>query len=169
MADTVKRDGVRTVSVHDLFPVIGQLLEEGKTARIPVSGNSMWPFLCHGRDSVVLSACDPARLRRGDIVLLQTARGNYLLHRVVRVSERGYVTAGDGNLFEDGTFSAGQLCGVVVMLERKGRQIACTQRCYRLLSAIWMAAFPVRRPLLRLLLCIGRVKRALRRNKTHAP
>ena len=42
----------------------------------------MWPFICHGRDRVVLSSCTPDQLKVGDIVLFQTPLGNYMLHRI---------------------------------------------------------------------------------------
>ena len=64
----------------------------------------MWPFLCHGRDQVVVEACRPDEIRKVDIVLLHTYLGNYLVHRVTGIKEDRFETTGDGNCFRDGYF-----------------------------------------------------------------
>lgn len=74
----------RFISSEILFSAITEQLVEHRQAAFTVTGMSMWPFLCHGRDRVIVEACQPDMLRRGDIILLQTHLGNYLLHRITR-------------------------------------------------------------------------------------
>lgn len=138
----------RWISSQDLFSAIARQLAENRRASFTVTGMSMWPFLCHGRDRVVLEAADPARLRVGDIVLLRTVRSSYLLHRVTRRSEEGIETTGDGNCFRDGFFPYSCVVGRCVRLVRPDRTIDCDAPHWRLAFRCWMLLFPVRRPLM---------------------
>ena len=60
---------IQYVSAKTLFPIIRQLLNEHQQASFTVTGMSMWPFLCHGRDQVVLDYCSLDSLKVGDILL----------------------------------------------------------------------------------------------------
>ena len=84
-------------------------------------------------------------LRRGDIILLQTHLGNYLLHRITRKTGDGVVTTGDGNCFRDGEFPFARIRARVVSLVRNGKVIECRGWKWKVMSQIWMALFPVRK------------------------
>lgn len=84
-----------------LFSAVEALLAEGRQAAFTVTGMSMWPFLCHGRDQVIVEAFQSNTLRRGDIILLQTQLQNYLLHRITKINTNRFVTTGNGNCFRD--------------------------------------------------------------------
>ena len=133
------------ISANVLFPAIEELLAEGRQAAFTVTGMSMWPLLCHGRDQVVVEACQPDLLRRGDIILLQTQLGNYLLHRITKKTDSGVVTTGDGNCFRDGAFPFSRIRAKVVSLVRNGKVIKCSGWKWKVMSQIWMALFPVRK------------------------
>jgi len=136
---------VEFVSAQVLFPVIRQLLAEGRQAAFTVTGMSMWPFLCHGRDRVVLNVCTPEALRVGDIVLFQTEQGHYLLHRVTDLRPGQFQTTGDGNYFRDGWFSNDCILGQVIRFVRKGKYVDCCSLKYKILCRFWMFLFPVRK------------------------
>lgn len=133
------------ISAKELFSVMEDFLTEGRHTSFIVTGMSMWPFLCHGRDQVVIEKCPPDFLRRGDIVLVQTNMGNYILHRITKISECGFETTGDGNYFRDGFFAFSCLRGRVVRMVRKGTVINCNNRLYRMLARAWMFFFPIRK------------------------
>ena len=133
------------ISSEVLFPAIEELLAEGRQAAFTVTGMSMWPFLCHGRDQVIVEACKSEELRKGDIILLRTPLKNYLLHRITKLTDDGFVTTGDGNFFRDGQFPFHCFRARVVKLVHRGKVIDCRSRKWKLLSNIWMALFPVRR------------------------
>lgn len=135
----------RFISSEILFSAITEQLAEHRQAAFTVTGMSMWPFLCHGRDQVVVEACQPDMLRRGDIILLQTHLGNYLLHRITRKKGDGVVTTGDGNCFRDGEFPFSRIRARVVSLVRNGKVIECRGWKWKVMSQIWMALFPVRK------------------------
>lgn len=133
------------ISAKELFSAIEELLAQGRQAAFTVTGMSMWPFLCHDRDRVIVESCDPNTILKGDIVLLQTSLGNYILHRVTKITDIGFETTGDGNCFRDGEFPFSCIKAKVVRLIRKGVSIECGSRKWRALSQIWMNLFPVRK------------------------
>ncbi len=146
--------GKKGIHTSDLFEVLIPMLEEGQKAIFTVSGMSMWPLICHGRDQVIVTACDPAALHVGDIILFQTQLGNYMLHRITALRKDAFETTGDGNCFRDGWFPRECVRAKVVSIRRKGKTIDCSDRRWRFVFACWRVLFPVRKGLLRLLLRI---------------
>lgn len=133
------------ISSKELFSAIEELLAEGRQAAFTVTGMSMWPFLCHGRDQVIVEACRSDMLRKGDIILLQTPLQTYLLHRITKITADGFVTTGDGNCFRDGEFPFSCFRAKVTCLIRKGKRVRCSGWKWNALSRLWMAMFPVRK------------------------
>jgi len=86
---------VRKVKSSELFPVIKEILSEGRTAWITVTGNSMYPFLREDIDSVKLSAASLETIKKGDIVLIRRLTGEYILHRVIRKEDDCFYMVGD--------------------------------------------------------------------------
>lgn len=150
----------RWITAQLLFTAISEELAAHRRASFTVTGMSMWPFLCHGRDQVILEAYTPGTLRKGDVVLLQTPLGNYLLHRVTRVLPDGFETTGDGNCFRDGRFPFCCIRARASAFVRKGKTIRCDAWLWRAVFAVWMALFPIRRPLFFLW---GRLRPCLRK------
>lgn len=146
------------ISTHKLFPVIEGILSEGRQVRFTVSGNSMWPFIIHNRDSVLLTSCDANKLKKGTIILFQTEFGNYVLHRITKVVQDGYITTGDGNLHRDGFVSYDGVKAKVIKIYRKEKEISCDDWRWKIVFRIWMSAFPIRKYLQKLILRIHRKK-----------
>lgn len=89
---------------------------------LQVSGNSMAPFLRHGRDTVYLSRLErPAR--RGDILLYRRACGTYVLHRVHRVTPQSYTMLGDAQLRPEPGILPEQVIAVVSRVIRRGKSL----------------------------------------------
>ena len=141
----------------ELFKAVCQLLQDGYDAEFTVTGNSMWPFLAHGRDSVTIRKPGDSSLKKGDIVLLQTERG-YLLHRITGLKNGMLQTTGDHNCYRDDYVTTQCVLGTVVCFTRKGKQVSCTDPFYRVCSWLWRLLFPIRSLLLRLLACFRRRK-----------
>lgn len=153
----------RLIDPDVLFAAIERELDENRRASFTVTGMSMWPFLCHGRDRVIVEKYAPERLKKGDIVLLRTPLGNYLLHRITTLGGDDVETTGDGNGFRDGRFPRKCILARACAIVRKGKEISCDAPGERMLSALWCAAFPVRGVLLRLLKRISAVRSAARK------
>lgn len=83
---------------------------------------SMWPFLCHGRDQVIVTRCRTDDLKTGTIVLFQTPSGKYILHRITRLRGEYFETTGDGNCRRDGWFHNSCIRAQVTALIRKEKK-----------------------------------------------
>ena len=84
-------------SMDSLMPLFKERLAAGQIVRFSPRGVSMLPMLRQGIDSVELSPV-PEKLKKYDLPLYQRRNGQYVLHRIVKVSE-GYTCIGD-NQFE---------------------------------------------------------------------
>lgn len=153
----------RRISSKALFTAIEELLAEDRQAVFTVTGMSMWPFLCHGRDQVIVERCDPKLLKRGDVVLFQTPLGNYLLHRITALGGDWFETTGDGNCSRDGLFPLACIKARACRFIRKGKPIHCDAPLWRLIFWAWGVLFPIRRFLLKLLRRISSIKNVIRK------
>jgi|SRR5579859_5942840 len=106
---------------------------------VPVQGPSMLPFLRPG-DEVWL-APGPARLRRGDVVVLRTGTG-LLVHRLLRAEPwsqpQRLWTHGDNNRQPDPAASAENLLGRVLTVRRRSKSLALDTPRWRALG--WLIA-----------------------------
>ena len=84
-----------TLDTQEYLDAALALLAEGHgQAEVPVSGNSMCPFL-HPGELVFLSLPEKP-LEVGDVVLFTRPNGDYILHRIVSIRKDGiYMTMGD--------------------------------------------------------------------------
>lgn len=151
------------ISADILFSAIKEQLGAGNKASFIVTGLSMWPFIGHARDQVIISACEPDSLKIGDIILFQTLSGKYLLHRVTALREDAFETTGDGNCFRDGWFPRECVIARVETIIRNGKKIQCRKWIWRFAFYIWRKLFPVRPILLRLMRYFARYKARLRK------
>lgn len=71
-----------------------EVLAKKKTLVFTPGGTSMQPLLKHHENPVVLLPVS-AGLKRLDVILYKRANGQYVLHRIVKVTKKGYVCCGD--------------------------------------------------------------------------
>lgn len=146
------------VSSESLFSAMDELLAKNRQAVFTVTGMSMWPFLCHGRDQVILEKCDFAHLKKGDVVLFRTPLGNYMLHRITRLESEYFETTGDGNCIRDGRFPISCIIARAAVFIRKEEIISCDSVLWQSVFRIWGLMFPIRLYLLKILTVISRIK-----------
>lgn len=126
------------------------ILEQGHTeVPVPVSGNSMVPFL-HPGDTVYL--CPISRpLKRGDVVLYTRPDGRYILHRIIALPKDGSVIMlGDAQTLPEPIASRTQLCAIATAALRKGRPITPKNPIWAFYRFLWRWAAPWRRSLFHL-------------------
>ena len=111
-----------------------------------VRGNSMYPLIRSGRDSVTVCRCDVEKLKCGDIVLFREHAYDldYVLHRIYRIRGERMQTLGDGNLKLDPWTDKKQTCGKVVKIQRGKLTIAPQKAFWRWMALIWMLGYPYR-------------------------
>lgn len=135
----------RLIPSDILFSAISKELEENRKATFTVTGMSMYPLLCHGRDQVIVSTCQIEKLHVGDIVLFQTPENKYLLHRITQLKKETFISTGDGNFQKDGEFSLSCIIAQVTSIIRDGKRIECNGLKWNLFSYVWMFLFPIRK------------------------
>ncbi|MBO5481256.1 MAG: S24/S26 family peptidase [Clostridia bacterium] len=102
------------------------LLETGKYIG-PTVGTSMLPMLKNRRDTIVVKA-KTERLKPLDVALYK--RGNlYILHRVLKVTDTGYIIRGD-NCYYDEIVPEEDVIGVLTEFFRKKTHYYCTDEKY---------------------------------------
>lgn len=128
-----------------LFHEITEQLAIGRQAAFVVTGMSMWPFLCHGRDQVIVNKVDKNTLKKGDIILFRRQDGKYILHRITCINGSKIQTTGDGNYYHDDWIEYMNIIAKVEKVIHNNKEINCQQFHWRFLSHLWMFLFPIRK------------------------
>lgn len=136
-----------TLDNAELLPLVVQMIREGHTVTLPLRGNSMRPFLVHGRDKALLTAVKT--LRVGLPVLAEAGAGHYVLHRIVALDGDSVTLLGDGNLATEHC-RRNDVKALAAGFYRKGSTVPdlITSWKWRVYSALWMRLTPFRRYLL---------------------
>ena len=126
---------------------IEEVLEkEGKYVG-PTVGVSMLPMLKNRRDTIVVRP-KTERLKPLDVALYH--RGDaYVLHRVLSVTETGYIIRGD-NCYSDESIPEEDVFGVLTEFFRKDEHILCTDKKYLNYAKRRVKTYKVRRFFVRL-------------------
>jgi hypothetical protein len=127
----------------ELVPLIKQTFESGGEFKLLVTGNSMFPFIKHMRDSVFLTHPSNRALKRGEIVFIERETKKLVLHRVFKMKSNGFIMNGDAQLWDE-FVPLEQVIAVVSKIERKSRVISCDNKTYQFLSELWMLLRPIR-------------------------
>lgn len=152
---------MRKVDTGTLLEEYRTLLEAVDTLPLLISGNSMTPFLVHGRDTVYLTK--PSRpLKRGDIALYRRKSGAYILHRICAVHGDTFSMVGDAQTGIEHGISREQIFAVACSAERKGRCQEPGCFWWDFFAKFWVRVIPARPVLMRL---YGVLSKLLRRKK----
>ena len=143
-------------SPDEAIPRILQNLQNDRPCTLWITGTSMVPFLRSEKDAVVLKAFD-GQAKKGDLLLFQRANGQYVLHRIHKISKNGiYYLCGD-NQTQMEPVAPEQILATVTQIQRKGRRFSASHWLWTLLSKIWMVLFPLRPILLPILHSIWKI------------
>lgn len=125
------------------FEQVMETLAQGKNVKIPVTGDSMSPFLVNG-DAVELFAPVRKKPKRGSIILAYFNR-KYVLHRVVRQKGGRIWMAGDGNLGQVEELTEADVCAIAYRAFRGDHSWMCDTVMCRWLGVLWFGLRPCRR------------------------
>lgn len=124
---------------EELYSVIKEAIDDGKSFTMVGRGNSMRPFLQGSRDSVIFSAVAGRQIRKGDIALYRRDSGQFVIHRVYAVDANGVMTfAGDAQWTLERGIRPDQLRAYVPRVVRKGKVISCEKGFWRNLMTAYM-------------------------------
>ena len=130
------------MSERDILKIEDVLSSNGQYVG-PTVGVSMLPMLKNRRDTIVVSK-KTERLQPLDVALYK--RGNaYVLHRVLRVTDTGYIIRGD-NCYADEIVPEDNVIGVLTEFFRKDKHIVCaTDEKYHRYVKNRLKAYKIRR------------------------
>ena len=128
--------------LEDLLPLIQEQLNAGKHVKFAPRGTSMLPMLRQGIDSVLLSPA-PGRLKKYDLPLYRRDNSQFVLHRVVEVSET-YTCIGDNQFVYEPGIRHEQVIALVTAFWRGNRMIRVTALPYRIYCTVWHLSRPIR-------------------------
>ena len=130
-------------SSHDYLDTLKEAVGSGRDCSMIITGNSMQPFLLHGRDTIYFRA-PKERLKRGDMVFFQRENGQYVMHRLLKTDERGYYFIGDNQTEVEGPVSSSQIFAVVYQVKRKGRILGPKSFWWVFFRTFWLRIIPLR-------------------------
>ncbi len=130
-------------------------------------GVSMWPMIRNGIDSVHIEPVE-GRLKKFDIPLYKDNLGRYVIHRIIEVTDTGYVILGDGLSQREYDITDAHILGKVVGFFRKEKYIPCDNKGYLRYVKFWAGTMLfARKPLIYVVRktrnCKNRIKEYLSR------
>lgn len=136
---------LRIFSPDVLLEEYRELLKDESVEVLPlvISGNSMSPFLIHGRDTIYLSRLTRP-VKRGDVLLYQRENGAYVLHRVYRVDDSSFTMVGDAQTELELGIRPEQVIAIMTSAERKGKKQAPGSFWWEFFEKIWIRMVPLR-------------------------
>lgn len=106
---------------------IEELNKNGAIAFVP-KGNSMWPFLKNGKQSVIVEK-KQEKLRPMDVALFRRENGTSVLHRVVKTTDYGYIVCGD-SLFQYEKVKEENVFGIMTGFYKGKRYVEANDKYY---------------------------------------
>ena len=116
-----------------------ELENSGKLVYTTV-GVSMMPLIKQDRDISIIEK-PTGRLKKLDVALYKRPNGQYVLHRVVKVLEDGYVILGDNCAAKEYNIKDSQILGVLTSLVRAGTEIDLNSFGYERVREIYQGAY----------------------------
>ncbi|MBR2929894.1 MAG: S24/S26 family peptidase [Clostridia bacterium] len=146
----------RTVALSELMELICERLYEGQTVELMPHGTSMLPTIRDGQDSVILEAIS-ARLKKYDVALYMRQNGVYVLHRVIDVTDEGYVFIGDNQFVKESGITDLHLLARVAKYRRGDRLVSADSFSERARARLIHTLRPIRYFALRVRRKLGRI------------
>lgn len=112
------------MTVAEMRPLIDAALSSGGIFTFSPRGTSMLPLIRAELDTVEL--IKPNELSEGDIVLYLRKNGDYVLHRIIYVSQDGsFAMCGDNQYNLEYGIGREQIIAKVEAINRGGKHISC--------------------------------------------
>ena len=135
---------VRLVDTQEYMEMIRALLEDGQEVSMIVTGNSMRPFLKHGRDKICMKKTD-RKLRKGDIVFYRRENGQYVMHRILKCGDQSYTLLGDGQIVPESGIRQEQIFARITKVQVRGKWIGSENFRWRFFEHIWIRFCGIRK------------------------
>lgn len=157
MQKTLKEFGAGEMLVVDSENKIEELLKSDGRYLSTTHGVSMRPMLKSGRDVIVVLP-KTERLKPYDVALYRRGE-SYVLHRVIGVTDSGYVIRGD-NTYTDEIVPESAVIGVLAEYFSKKRTVKVTDKRYLRYSRRVVRLYPLRKIRVR---AVGAIKSVIKK------
>lgn len=107
---------------------IERILKEEKIYIGKTSGDSMFPMIMAEQDKVIIVPPN-FPLKKYDVPVYKRF-GHYTMHRIVKVTKKGYVICGDNRTHLERDITDEDIIGVLSAFYHKGKFIKCTDDEY---------------------------------------
>ena len=134
----------KPVRLQEYMEMIRALLEDGQEVSMIVTGNSMRPFLKHGRDKICMKKTD-RKLRKGDIVFYRRENGQYVMHRILKCGDQSYTLLGDGQIVPESGIRQEQIFARITKVQVRGKWIGPENFRWRFFEHIWIRFCGIRK------------------------
>jgi len=124
---------MNNVSLAELWPVMEEQINMGKTVQFGPKGTSMMPLIRQGIDSIVLKKA-PDKLKKYDLPLYRRDDGHFVLHRVVGIEKDGYVMCGDNQYTYEHGITDAHILAIAVGLYRGDKYVSFDEKDYIIYS-----------------------------------
>lgn len=110
-------------------------------------GTSMRPLIRQGEDVMIISSLGHLgrALRKMDVPLYKRENGQYVLHRIIKVTKDGYVIRGDNMYSNEYGVTDHQIIGVLTGVIRNGKEISINSFGYKVYSYFWLYTYYIRK------------------------
>ena len=137
-------NNLREVNIYEYMPILIELINEGKDVNFLITGSSMAPFLCHKRDTIIISK--PIKpLKKGDMVFYIRESGQYVMHRIHHIDKNGMLyMVGDAQTEIEGPLYQNQVFGIIHKVIRKGKKMDHTNFWWHFFEKVWINIVPLR-------------------------
>ena len=102
----------KIVVPNDFLSVAAEELRAGRSVRLHIDGQSMYPFLRGGADEVEVVPCPPGELPAW-CCPFYCWEGKYMIHRYIGMEDGECVMLGDGNLVRRERVPRGEILGLL--------------------------------------------------------
>lgn len=119
----------KQISLSELWPVMKEQIDGGKTVIFSPSGTSMLPLIRPDKDTVMLKKA-PEKLKKYDLPLYLREDGRFILHRVVGIKNDGYVMCGDNQYEREYGIKNEQILAIACGIRREDEVISADSKKY---------------------------------------
>lgn len=134
---------VKVMDPEQLIGPLLALLADTDSVPLIITGDSMSPFLAHGRDTVHLSKMTSPP-KRGDMILYRRDNGRYVLHRVYQVGTAACTMVGDAQTKLEPDIRPEQMLAIVTAVSRKGKLLQKGSFWWDFFEKVWIRMVPLR-------------------------
>lgn len=135
---------MREIDIHEYMNALMDIIQQGKDVSFLITGSSMSPFLCHQRDTIIISKPDQP-FHSGDMVFYIRPNGQYVMHRIHHLDHEGNLyLIGDAQTEIEGPLHPDCVFGIIHKVIRKGKSLDAHDFWWIFFEKIWIHMIPLR-------------------------